>query len=71
MSNIHQSARKGKALYPATIARVGSAYLGNEQWALWSLNTESVVATAVDKLSLEKFADINGYKITKVLNDYN
>lgn len=71
MSNTHQTARKGKALYPAAIARVGSAFLGNEQWTLWSLNTETVVATAPDKIALEKFADTNGYKITKVLNDYN
>lgn len=57
--------------YPATICRVGSPLLGNETWALWSKNTEAVVATAKDKLALEKFALSHGYRVTKVINDYN
>lgn len=57
--------------FPANIVRVGSPILGNEMWALWSKNTESVVATAKDKSALEQYASKNGYKVTKVINDYN
>ena len=57
--------------YPAVVARIGSLALDNEQWTLWSKNTESLVFSAKDRASVEKYAKEKSCKITQVINDYN
>lgn len=57
--------------FPAILVRIGTPILGTEQWALLSKNTDEVVTTALKRPLVEQFAKEHGYKVTKVVNDYN